>query len=281
MVKANDPSGHGISLSLAKRCELLGVHRSGLYYKPVAIASETLRLMHLMDVVHLQHPEFGVRRMTRHLCKHHGVQANRKRIGRLFAVMGIRAISPGPNTSQEDKASYKYPYLLRGLTIGRSNQVWSIDITYIRMPKGYMYLCAIIDIHSRFIVGWSLSNTMEAGWVCSAARAAFERYGRPEILNSDQGSQFTGDEWTKLLKDNDVTISMDGKGRATDNAFIERFWRTLKYEYAFLNPDQSGLELYQGIAQWISYYNNERMHSKLAYKSPASVYENAAYKMAA
>lgn len=208
--------------------------------------------------------------------KEQGYEVNRKRIQKLYRLMGLEAIYPKPDLSKPEAGKYKYPYLLRGRHIGRPNEVWAIDISYIPMARGFMYLAAIMDLHSRYIVGWSISNTLEAGWITQLARDTFERHGVPGILNSDQGSQFTSNEYIQLLKDNDIQISMDGKGRATDNIFIERLWRSIKYEYVYLNPAKDGLELYQGISEWIRFYNEDRHHQTIGYKKPIDLYRQAA-----
>ncbi len=190
--------------------------------------------------------------------------------------MGLRAIVPGPHTSKRAKGHKIYPYLLRDLKIERSNQVWAVDITYIPMAKGFMYLVAIIDLHSRFVVGWSLSNTMDAKWCSEMYEQAIKRHGKPEIINSDQGVQFTSEVFTKVSKRHRIKISMDGKGRAIDNVFIERLWRSLKYEYVYLNPSTDGVELFEGIQHYFRYYNQERRHQSLGYNPPAERYLKAA-----
>jgi putative transposase len=192
-------------------------------------------------------------------------------------LMGISAIYPKPRTTVIDKAKYKYPYLLRNLGIDRSNQVWEIDISYIPMRYGFMYLVAIIDVHSRYIVGWDISNTMEASWVVKTIKNAIDKHGKPEIINSDQGSQFTSDDYIDYIKSLEtVKISMDGKGRATDNAFIERFFRTIKHDRLYLNPSRDGHELFTECEDFINYYNKRRSHSSLGRVAPAKVYKHAA-----
>lgn len=262
-------------ISVPQQCRLLSIHRSGLYYKPVGESSLNLYLMRRIDEHLLRYPFKGARRMTDWL-REQGYPVNRKRIQGLYRKMGLRTIYPKPNLSKPDKGKYKYPYLLRGLSITGPNQVWAIDITYIPMRKGFMYLCAIIDLYSRYVVGWSLSNTMETEWIVALVKAAIGRHGRPKILNSDQGSQFTSDLYINLLKESGMQISMDGKGRATDNIFIERLWRSLKYEHVYLQPANDGLELYQGVAEWFRFYNEDRHHQTLNNRKPADVYRQAA-----
>lgn len=208
--------------------------------------------------------------------KEQGYSVNRKRIRKLYRKMGLETIHPKPDLSKPEKGKYKYPYLLRGRHIAQSNEVWAIDITYIPMRKGFMYLAAIMDVYSRYVVGWSLSNTMEAGWITQLVQKAIAKHGAPDIINSDQGSQFTSNEYIELLKANNIQISMDGKGRATDNIFIERLWRSLKYEYVYLNPANDGIELYHGMNGWMKFYNEERHHQTLGYRKPTEIYRRAA-----
>lgn len=205
-----------------------------------------------------------------------GYEVNRKRIQALYRKMGLQTIYPKPDLSKPEKGKYKYPYLLRGLHIAGPNEVWALDITYIPMKKGFMYLCAIIDLYSRYVVSWGLSNTMEAAWIVSLVKTAIEQYGKPKIINSDQGSQFTSELYIDLLKRAGIQISMDGKGRATDNIFIERLWRSLKYEHVYLRPADNGLELYQGIAEWFRFYNDDRHHQRINNRKPAELYRPAA-----
>ncbi len=208
--------------------------------------------------------------------KEQGYDVNRKRIQKLYRLMGLEAIYPKPDLSKPEVGKYKYPYLLRGRHIGHPNEVWAIDITYIPMAKGFMYVAAIMDLYSRYVVGWSVSNTMEAGWIVQLVRDAINRHGAPGIFNSDQGSQFTSEDYINLLKSHNIQISMDGKGRATDNIFIERLWRSLKYEYVYLNPSDDGLALYQGLSNWFRFYNHERHHQTLGYRKPIQLYRQAA-----
>ena len=223
-------------LSIKGQCELLSIHRSGYYYNLQEKSEDVfnLELMRQIDQHYLKHPYMGVPSMTQWLVKDMGYQVNHKRIARLYRLMDLSAIVPGPHTSKGCKEHKKYPYLLRNLIINRANQVWGTDITYIPVKHGYLYLVAIIDLFSRFVVGWSLSNTMESEWVVETVKEAIASHGKPEMINSDQGSQFTSDLYTGFLRQENITISMDGRGRATDNIFIERLWRSLKYEDIYL-----------------------------------------------
>lgn len=265
-----DPQNH--KLSLSDQCRLFSIHRSGLYYKSRGESELNMCLMKIIDREIFDKPFYGVRRMTHHL-KHMGYRINRKRIGRLYRLMDIRVIYPKKNLSKPGKGNKLYPYLLKGLTIDRPNQVWATDITWIPMKKGFMYLIAIIDLQSRFVVNWSISNSMDAAWCSEVLTEAIDRHGAPEILNTDQGSQFSSLLFSDVLRDNNVRISMDGKGRAMDNIFIERFWRSVKYEYAYLNPANGGLSLYQGMKKYMDFYNNQRPHQSLKYQVPRTVFE--------
>lgn len=266
--------GHG-QLSLARQCELLGINRSGLYYKPVGESELNLKLMRMIDEHYLKHPWLGVPRMTTWLRKDMGLLVNHKRVERLYRLLDIHAIGPNPNTSRPGKGDgHKvYPYLLRNLKVTRPNQVWATDLTYIPVRGGFLYLMAIIDLHSRYIVGWSLSNTMEADWCVKTLREAVERHGCPEILNTDQGSQFTSEAFTKCVtKELGIRLSMDGKGRAIDNVFIERFWRSIKYEHVYLFPADDGIECYRGLVEYFDYYNRRRRHSSINDEVPEKWY---------
>jgi len=226
--------------------------------------------MKLIDRQYLARPFYGSRKMAVWL-KSQGKQVNRKRVRRLMGLLGIRAIYRRPRTSQPGKGHQKYPYLLKGLKIDRPNQVWAADITYIPMAKGFLYLVAIIDWYSRKVLSWKLSNTLDADFCVEALKEAL-RKGRPEIFNTDQGSQFTSDEFTGTLKENNIKISMDGKGSYNDNLFIERLWRSVKYEEVYLKAYQDGREARQSLADYFRFYNNERPHQALGYKTPAEVY---------
>lgn len=263
------------NLSVVKQCDLLDVNRSGFYYEPIKESEENLALMRMMDEQYLKTPFYGVERLLV-LFVVMGYKINRKRLRRLMKLMGWQTLYPPPRTTRIDPTAYKYPYLLRGLSIERKNQVWAIDITYLPMEKGFMYLCAIIDIHTRYVVGWGISNSMSAEWCTSIVRDAIASHGKPEIINSDQGSQFTSDVYTTLLKENEIQISMDGKGRAIDNIFIERLWRTVKYEHIYLNIYEDGLSLFKGLQQYFSFYNDERRHQSLNDQTPLILYSMAA-----
>jgi len=251
------------------------VNRSNVYYQPVPEDPEDLELMRLMDEEFLGHPNKGVLSMVDFI-KTLGILVGPKRVRRLLRKMGIMAIYPQKNLSKLGIAKYIHPYVLRGLEITRSNQVWCIDLTYIPMKRGFLYLTAIIDVYSRYIVGWGLFNTLDAENTLGVLKEAITLFGNPEIINSDQGSQFTCSRWVEYLKNEDIIISMDGKGRASDNAYIERFWRTLKWEYVYLNPAEDGKELQIGIKEYLYYYNNQRTHQSLNHHTPYSWYENAA-----
>jgi putative transposase len=257
-------------LSVRRQCELLGVNRSSLFYEPMGEREENLRLMRLLDEQYTKAPFYGSRRMTEWLGTQ-GYQVNRKRISRLMEVMGIEAVYPKPRLSQPGEGHKIYPYLLRGVTVDRPNQVWSTDITYIRMAQGFVYLVAVMDWFSRFVLSWSLSLTMEIDFCIEALRSALRR-GRPDIFNSDQGVQFTSEKFTGELAAKDIAISMDGRGRCMDNIFIERLWRSLKYEEVYLKDYASVTEARTGIERYLRFYNQERLHQSLDYRTPAALY---------
>jgi putative transposase len=259
------------SLSIAKQCRLLNLQRSSYYYRPKPVKAEDLELMRLIDEQYLKTPTWGSRSMRNHL-RRLGYKINRKRIQRLMRLMGLEAIYPRPKTSRPHPEHKVYPYLLRNLNIERPNQVWSTDITYLPMNRGFMYLVAVMDWHSRKVLSWRLSNTMETDFCVEAVEEAIRRYGAPEIFNTDQGSQFTSDDFTGLLKKYDIAISMDGRGRAQDNIFIERLWWTLKYNYIYLRSFDNGAGLRRGLGGWFSFYNQERFHQALDNLTPDEVY---------
>lgn len=268
--------GHS-KLSVVKQCKLLSIHRSGLYYKPKQESELNLQLMREIDEYYLHHPFKGAKRMHVWLTKDKGYKVSRNRIERLYyKVMGLRAIMPGRHTSRRCKAHRIHPYLLRNLTVERPNQGWAIDITYIPMKKGYMYLVAIIDLKSRYVVNWSVSNSMDATWCKQTLQEAIELHGKPDIINTDQGSQFTSEVFAGFVLRQGIRLSMDGKGRATDNALIERLWRNVKYEKIYLNPPKDGLDLYILLAEYFNYYNYERRHQAIDYDKPIERYEMAA-----
>lgn len=262
-----------IELTIKRQSELLTVKRTSLYYKPVGISAYEIELMHAIDRIFTKWPCFGYRRVTAKL-REQGHAVNEKRILRLMKKMGLYAIFPGPNLSKRNQRHHVYPYLLRNLEVTRVNQVWSIDITYIPMKNGFVYLFAIIDWYSRCIIGYELSNSLDTSFVVSCLEKAF-RKAKPEIINSDQGCQFTSAKYIELLKSNDIKISMDGRGRATDNARIERFFRSLKYERLYLIEYSSVLEVMKEIKDFIHEYNHERPHQSLGYQHPAKVHGEA------
>ncbi len=266
-----------IDICLYRQCELLCIHRSGLYYKPVSETEENLQLMRMMDEQYFKTPFYGIRRLTAWL-NQKGHPVNRKRVKRLMELMGWQTIYHKRNTSKRNKMHAIYPYLLKDIIISRRNQVWAIDITYIPMRRGFMYLCAIIDVHTRYVVNWSISNSMTALWVRQIVEEAIEMHGQPEIINSDQGGQFTSEEYVSLLTEREtpVAISMDGKGRAIDNIFIERLWKSVKYECVYLHAYEDGVKLYEGLRDYFHFYNTERLHQSLDYKTPESLYRIAA-----
>lgn len=260
-------------LSIVKQSKLLQLHRSGFYYKPKGESELNLELMRLMDEHYADHYFKGAKRMHTWLTMDKGYKVNQKRIDRLYyRVMGLRAIMPGKHTSKRNKAHKVYPYLLRSLKVDGPNQVWATDITYIPMRKGFMYLVAIIDLHSRYVLNWSVSNTMDAQWCKETLEEAIAVHGKPEIINTDQGSQFTSEVFTHLVLSNNIKSSMDGKGRAIDNVFIERLWRSVKYESIYLNPPESGIDLYEQIKRYFHYYNNERRHQGIDNQIPFKRY---------
>jgi putative transposase len=255
---------------MRRQCELLGVNRSGLYYEPVGESQENLLLMRLLDEQYTRTPFYGSRRMMEWLAAE-GHEVNRKRVSRLMQLLGIEAVYPKPKLSQPWEGHRIYPYLLRGITVERVNQVWSTDITYIRMAQGFLYLVAVIDWFSRFVLSWSLSLTMEMDFCLKALDRALRR-GRPEIFNSDQGSQFTSQKFTGKLEASKIAVSMDGRGRCFDNIFVERLWRSLKYEEVYLKDYASVAEARAGIAGYFQFYNHERLHQSLDYRTPAAIY---------
>lgn len=262
-------------LSISQQCSLLGVNRSSYYYLPVAESPLNLELMRLMDEHYLLHPYKGVPRMHVWLTLDKGYTINIKRVERLYyEVMGLRALLPGPHTSKRHPENPVFPYLLKNLEVTRPNHVWATDITYIPMLHGYLYLMAIIDVYSRYIVNWDISNTMDAKWCADLIKEGFAAFGKPQIVNTDQGAQFTSGDFTSAVLGNGIKLSMDGKGRAIDNIFIERFWRTIKYEHVYLNPTNDGKQLYKGIQTYINYYNMERRHESLSNNTPYSHYRS-------
>jgi len=261
-------------LSVRRQCRLLSLSRSMLYYAPVGESAENLALMRLIDQQFLETPWYGSRQMARWL-QRQGNGAGRHRVRRLMRKMGLVPIYQPPKTSQPHPEHKIYPYLLRHLTIERPNHVWCADITYIPMRRGFLYLVAIMDWATRKVLAWRLSNTMDVGFCLEALDDAMARYGKPEIFNTDQGSQFTSLDFTAKLKDAEIKISMDGRGRWIDNRFIERLWRSLKYECVYLNAFETGSEARRGIGRWIKYYNGDRPHSSHNGLTPNEAYETS------
>jgi putative transposase len=262
----------GLDLPVSTQCQLLGLARSTYYYESKNTESDfNLALMEEIDRLYLAHPENGSRMMTKVL-RRRGHEVNRKRVQRLMQLMGLRSLCPQPKTTTPNKAHPVYPYLLRGLRVTHPNHVWCSDLTYIPFKKGFLYLVAIMDWHSRKVLTWRVSNTMTSDFCVAALAEALALYGTPEIFNTDQGAQFTSDAFTRVLLDAGVAISMDGVGRAIDNVFIERLWRTLKYDHVYLNPAVSGNACRDGITEFLTYYNEERPHSSLNDATPDEVY---------
>ena len=259
-------------LSLVRQCALLGISRSSLYYRPKGTSGEDLSLMGRIDRQYLSTPFYGSRRMSVWL-RRENLPVNRKRVQRLMRRMGLNAIYRRPRTSQKAPGQRVYPYLLGQAEITRSNQVWAADITYVPMARGFLYLVAILDWHSRYVVAWRLSNTLSTDF-CLEALAEAMRKGRPQVFNTDQGSQFTSQEFTQVLRDHGVNISMDGKGRYQDNIFVERLWRTVKYEEVYLKAYASGGEAKRELDAYFRFYNNQRPHQALGYRTPAEVYQH-------
>lgn len=265
MVDAESP------LSVRRQCELLRLSRSGLYYEPVATSAEELKLMRAIDELHLKYPFLGSRKVGLFL-RGKGWVVNRKRVQRLMRLMGIEALVPKPSTSEPAPEHVKYPYLLRNLAVTRSNQVWATDITYVPMKDGFMYLVVVMDWYSRKALSWRLSNTMDTGFCVEALEEALRTHGTPEIFNTDQGAQFTADDFTKVLRDRGIAISMDGKGRYLDNIFVERLWRSVKYEEVYLHAYENGTEARAGIERYLTFYNEVRPHQALGNQTPDSTY---------
>jgi putative transposase len=257
------------SLSVRRQCQLLGLNRSSFYYEAAAESAENLRLMALIDRRYTAWPFYGSRRMRAWLVRQ-GEEVNRKRVRRLMRLMGLEAIHPGPKLSA-GRPHKVYPYLLRDVAIERPDQVWSTDITYVGLPGGFMYLAAIVDWYSRYVIGWRLSNTLDGYFCLELLREALRR-GKPEVFNTDQGVQFTAAAFTTTLEEAGVKVSMDGKGRCLDNVFVERLWRSVKYEDLYIRRYESVVELRSGLGRYFAFYNGERLHQSLGYRPPAEVY---------
>ena len=267
-----DP-GHP-ALSIVRQCALVSISRSTFYYAPAPLNEATLALMRTIDAAFLEMPWYGSRQMARHL-RRLGHAVGRKRVRRLMHIMGLTPIFQKPNTSEPHPQHPVYPYLLRNLAIDRPNHVWCADVTYIPMRRGFLYLVAVMDWATRKVLSWRVSNTLEADFCVAALEEAIARFGRPAIFNTDQGSQFTSLAFTKVLADAGIRISMDGRGRWMDNVFIERLWRSLKYECVYLHAFETGSDLRAGLAGWIGYYNGHRPHSALGGKTPDEAYDGS------
>lgn len=264
------------AVSIAKQCDLVGINRSTYYYKAQPVNERDLKMMAEMDKLHLEDPTRGTRRMMDELAKL-DLKAGRQHVRNLMQIMRLKTVYCRPRTTVITPGDYKYPYLLRNVVVNRVNQVWAIDITYVPMEKGYMYLFVIMDWYSRFIVGWSVSNTMETSWITQTLLKAINQYGIPEIINSDQGSQFTSEEYVSFVKNLETCqISMDGKGRAIDNVYVERFFRTIKYDKLYLIELVTGHDVFKACDEFITYYNCRRDHSSLKKRTPENVYKSAA-----
>jgi putative transposase len=273
MIRAQD------RLSIRRRCELLRVSRSGVYYEPVGTGAEELALMRRIDEIHLRWPFYGSRKLCAALLAE-GVHVNRKHMQRLMTLMDLTSVAPKPRTSEPAPEHPVYPYLLRNVAISRPNQVWATDITYIPMAMGFAYLVAIIDWYSRRVLAWRLSNTLESSFCVEVLEEALGRFDKPDIFNTDQGSQFTADSFTKVLRGAGVAISMDGRGRCLDNVFVERLWRSLKYEEVFLHAYDDLGEARAGIGRYFRFYNRERPHQALGYQTPDAYYRGVIHSAA-
>jgi len=257
-------------ISVRRQCELIGLNRASYYYQPAGESELNLALMDKIDEYYTAMPFYGWPRMTKHL-KREGYAVNHKRVRRLMRKMGLQAIHPGPKTKKAGEEHRIYPYLLRNVPIKRVNQVWSTDITYIRMKKGFMYLTAIIDWYSRYVISWELSNSLE-GHFCRLALQRALAQAKPEIFNTDQGVQFTATAFTNILEQAQIKVSMDGRGRALDNIFVERLWRSVKYEDIYLNDYTTVPDLFSGLTTYFDFYNHRRLHQSLNYLTPAEVH---------
>jgi putative transposase len=267
VVKENHP------LPRTQRCQLLNIPRSTSYYQPIPVSADDLALMKRIDQIHTDQPFRGSRRIVDALADQ-GQLENRKRVRRLMRLMGIQAIHPGPKTSQPNPQHKIYPYLLRNLSIDQANQVWASDITYLPMESGFIYLTVIMDWYSRKVLSWRLSNSLDSSFCVDALEEAIHRYGKPEIFNTDQGSQYTGEAFTEVLKKNEIRISMDGKGAWRDNVFVERLWRSVKYEEIYLNAYESMGEAKQSLKKYFNFYNQSRKHQTLK-ATPDRVYDES------
>jgi putative transposase len=258
-------------MPITTQCQLLGLSRSSTYYRPRGVSEADLTLMRHLDELHLEHPFLGARKLAR-LLKDEGFAVGRRHVSTLMRAMGIEAIYRKPRTSLPDKAHRIYPYLLSGVSIERPNQVWASDITYLPMAKGFVYLAAILDLYSRKVLAWRTSNTLASDFCIEALQEALRRFGSPEIFNIDQGSQFTAEAFTEVLKHNAIRISMDGKGRWIDNVFVERLWRSVKYEQIYLHAHETPMQVNQALSRYFGFYNTRRPHQALDQCTPDAVY---------
>lgn len=273
-----DPN-HG-TLSVKRQCELLGLARSSAYYQAKAPGADTLALMRRIDEIYTECPFYGSRQMCRALARE-GLQVNRKRVRRLMRLMGLEALAPKPNLSKPTPGQKVYPYLMGNLTVERPNQAWCADITYVRLKEGFVYLFAILDWHSRKVLAWELSNSLDAAFCLRALERALEANGPPEVFNTDQGCQFTSEVWTQALQKHEVRISMDGRGRALDNAFVERLWRSVKYEEIYRREYVDMVDTRQHLEAYFRFYNERRPHSSLDGKTPEEIHRQKAARDAA
>lgn len=262
-------------MTVKRQCEVLGLNRSGVYYTPRAVPEADLTLMRRIDELHLAHPFYGARRLAKQLRKEGFLKVGRQHVGTLMGRMGIEALYRKPRTSLPARQASIYPYLLSGLAIERPNQVWSSDITYLPMAHGFLYLVAILDVASRKVLSFRLSNTLTADFCVEALKEALSKFGKPEIFNTDQGAQFTSEQWTDTLEAAGVAISMDGKGRWIDNVWIERLWRTVKYEEVYLHAYRDGREAQRRLSAYFEFYNRQRLHQSHDYRTPDEVYAGA------
>lgn len=260
----------GANISIKRQCELIGLPRSTYYFEPAGESEYNLKIMRLIDKQYTKTPFYGARKIAKELCKK-GHRVNHKRVARLMRKMGIQAIHPGPKTSKKNLQHKIYPYLLRDLEVTEPNQVWCTDITYIRMRHGFIYLVAVMDWYSRYVLSWEISNTLDDAFCVSALKKAL-RKAKPKIFNTDQGAQFTGKNFTGVLEEHGIQISMDGRGRHLDNIFIERLWRSVKYEEVYLYEYENVDQAIKGVGRYFNFYNNERLHQTFDYDTPADVY---------
>ena len=267
-------------ISIRRQCGILDLARSTLYYQAPEVSAEELALMRRIDGIYLERPYYGSRRMTVALGQE-GHDVNRKRVQRLMRVLGLEGMAPGPHTSRPHPEHLVFPYLLRGLAVTRPDQVWATDITYIPLAHGWAYLVAIMDWFSRAVLAWRLSNTLTTDFCVEALEEALRHHGPPGIFNTDQGAQFTDKDFVAVLKSHEVHISMDGKGRCSDNVFVERLWRSLKYEEVYLNAYEDERGAWTGIGRWLRFYNLQRPHQALGYRTPMNVYRNGTFELAA